>query len=536
MKKVVFETFKKALLLALTSALLASCGSAPETDENTLLRGNSGEPGTLDPHLAGSTPEIIIINDLFLGLMTQDSYGSVILGAAADYSVSEDGKEWRFTLRDDLVWSDGVAMTSDDFLFSFRRALDPQTASPTASLLYPIKNAERVNTGELDPAELGVSTPDPLTIVFELEEATPYFDKLLVVPASMPVPRHIIQSESEQWSRPPNAVSNGAFKLSSWTPRVDTIVEKNIHFFAHETVKLNAVKYIPTEDLTTQLRRFRAGEIDLGLNFPPSQAEWVRDNLTDSIQIFPILGTYYYPINLASPKLSDINVRRALTIAVDRKILSERLLVSGEVPAYSLVPPGFENYPEAKSPDYLAMTIEERQAEARTLLLNAGFNDQAPLEIEIRYNMTEEHQAVAVAVSAMWNAIGVKTQLLSTESRTHFKDLSIGEYDVGRAAIFPLYVDPTAVLSAFEGDNVVNNYSGYNNPAFDEMIRVANSIMDPAERGEQLSRAEDLAMSDYPVIPIYHYVSKRLVSTRVKGWQNNPTGTHLSRYLWLEEK
>lgn len=531
------------LSVAVLAVSLVGCGSDDNgnlrnqsgSSENFLLRGNSGEPGTLDPHLARTSPEFIIVADLFTGLITQSVDGVYQPGLADNYTVSEDGLTWTFTLREGITWSDGVAISSEDFLFSFRRVMDPATASTSASLLYPIKNARAVNAGESSPTSLGVSAPDPKTVIFELEHPTPYFESLLAGSSAMPVPKHVIDAHGDRWARPPHAVSSGPFLLSDWSPRVHVEVSKNEKFYDAHTVKLDGVRYLPTEDLATQLKRFRAGELDIGLNFPPSQTEWVRKNLAESIRIFPIYGTYYYPFNLTSPKFSDPKTRRALNIAIDRKAITDRLLGSGETPAYSFVPPGFENYPEPTKPDYAAEPMADRQAEARRLLADAGYNEANPLQVEIRYNMHEEHQAIAVAIAGMWNAVGIETELLSTEMRTHFKDLAIGEFEVGRAAMWANYPDPKAFLVAFASNNKSENYSKYSDAAFDEMLEQTDTVFDPAARGAALKSTENYALAEYPVIPIYYYVSKRLVSTRVKGFKENSVGTHLSRYMSLEE-
>lgn len=529
-------------LMVLCFGALAACSGdqsaargVASSDESVLLRGNSGEPGTLDPHLVRSGPEFIIVNDLFVGLFSQASDGEVIPGSAQSHEISDDGLTWTFNLRDDLMWSDGTPITSEDFLYSMRRALLPQTAAPNASLLFPIKNAVAVNAGSADAETLGVAAPDETTVIFELERPTPYFGRLLLSSIAMPVPRHIIEAHGQQWSRPPHAVSNGAFVIKDWQPRVHVETERNQRFYDAENVRLEGVRYIPTEDLSTQLKRFRAGEIDIGLNFPPSQAEWVKRNLSDSIRIFPIYGTYYYPFNLETPKFQDRRVREALNIAIDRETIVERILGSGEQVAYSFVPPGFENYPQIPLPGYASEPLSDRQARARQLLQDAGYSADEPLEVEIRYNMTEEHQAIAVAVSNMWNAIGVDSKLLSTETRTHYRDLALGEFEIGRTAMFANYADPHAFLMAFSSRNKADNFSGYDSQQFEAALDASSEAASAVERGVLMSEAEQIALDDYPVIPLYFYVSKRLVNPRVNGWKNNPVGTHLSRYMWLED-
>lgn len=530
--------FKLWLTVAVIAALVGwslLSGTDNRSSDELLLRGNSGEPSTLDPHLSRNSAELIIVNDLFVGLFSQDSHGRIVPGSASSHTVSGDGRVWTFTLRDGLQWSDGKAMSADDFVYSFRRVLDPATAAPNASMLYPIKNAEKINAGELPPERLGVTAADDNTVRIELEQPVPYFDKILVNSVSLPVPRHAIEKYGSKWTRPPNSVSNGAFVVNQWSPRVYVEALKNPNFYDAEKVRLKGVRYIPTEDLSTQLKRFRAGELDIGLNFPPTQANWIKTNLADEIRMFPIVGTYYYPINLRSPKMQNKSVRLALNMAVDRKVITEKIMGSGELPAFSLVPPGFENYRSLAAPEYAGWTMERRREEARSLLASAGYNKANPLRFELRYNMTEEHQAIAVAIADMWLSVGVKVNLLSTEARTHFRDLSTGEYEIGRAALFAYYHDPKSFLFTLAAANKAENYTGYNNPAFDQLIAKSDIVKDEEARGQMLQQAEVLAMSDYPAVPLFHYVSKRLVSKRVRGWQNNPVGTHLSQYLYLEE-
>lgn len=534
MRKRRIRTWIVGLVLAALVGLTVFSGSDNVSSDDVLLRGNSGEPSTLDPHLVQNSAEFIIVNDLFVGLFSQAADGSVIPGIAESHTVSEDGLVWTFNLREGLQWSDGVALTSEDVLYSFRRALTPETAASQASMLYAIKNAEAANSGAMEPDQIGVTAPDARTIVIELERPTPYFDRMLLTSAAMPVPRHAIEEHGRSWARPPNAVSNGAFVLSSWSPRVYVEALRNPRFYEVDTVRLEGVRYIPTEDLDTQLKRFRAGELDLGLNFPPSQADWVRTNLKDEVRIFPIYGTYIYAMNTEAEAFTDPRVREALAIAIDRSTITDRLLGSGEQPAYSIVPPGFENYPGPTKPAYADQSLDERRTLARQLLAQAGHDDGNPLTFELRYNMTEEHQMIAVAIADMWRTIGVEASLLSTEARTHFRDLASGEYQIGRAALFANYADPRAFLATFFTDDR-NNYSSFTNGGFDRLLLESDGILNPQDRAAKMQEAELVAMEQFPVIPLYHYVSKRLVSRRVQGWENNPVGTHLSRYLWLEE-
>ena len=301
-------------------------------------------------------------------------------------------------------------MTSEDFVFGMRRILAPEIAAAYASILYPIKNAEALNSGTLAGMEnLGVQAIDDYTLQITLENPTPYFITQLAHLTSYPVPKHVVEALGDDWVKPGNIVSNGALVLAEWSPQSHIKAVKNPMFFDADNVKIEIVFYYSTEDRSAALRRFRAGELHMNQDFPADQMDWLRENLPVETRIAPYLGIYYYAVNLMNAPLDQTAIRQALSMAIDRETIVDYVMRTGEVAAYSFVPPGVGNYGDPVQSDWAGLPMEERKTTARALLAQAGFGDNNPLEVEIRYNTSENHKKVAIAVTAMWQTIGVRS-------------------------------------------------------------------------------------------------------------------------------
>ena len=316
--------FVTLLLLLLVGPLAA---------KQVFTRSTNGEVETLDPHRISTMAERPIVQELFEGLVSADVEGNPIPGAATNWEVSEDGLTYRFELRPNLTWSDGVPVTAADFVLSLRRFADPRTANPLAGQLFVIRNARAVFTGDLPPEDLAVSAPDARTVAIQLEHRAPYFPELLLA-RGLPVPRHVLERYGDAWTRPGNMVSNGAFVLSERVPQSHVKVSRNPRFREASTVALDEVFFVANEDLATGVRRFRSGEIDMALNFPQSQLEFLRENYPTAIRLPPYLAYEYYAFNVTRPPFDDVRVRRALSMAIDREVLVTRLLRTGDRPAH----------------------------------------------------------------------------------------------------------------------------------------------------------------------------------------------------------
>lgn len=511
-------------------AVMLTLSFTTSLQADTLRLAIMGEPASLDPHKISGTWENDVVGDLFEGLLTEAADGTRIPGVAASWDISDDGTVYTFTLRDDAKWSDGEPVTADDFVFAYQRILTPATAADYAYLLYPIKNAEAVYTGEADASTLGVEAIDATTLQVTLERSTPYFLEQLSHYTAYPVPRHAVEAHGNQWSRPGNMVSNGAFQLTEWQSQTRITASRNPYFHDADAVALDEVVYFPIEERNTALNRFRAGEIDIAREFPTQQYQWLQDNLPDAVQVAPYLGIYYYVFNARDGHATaDPRVREALSLAVRREVITNHILGTGEVPAYSFVPPNVSHY-AAPSLNFADLSQDERLERARELLQEAGYGPDNPLELMLRYNTSEDHRKVAIAVAAMWKPLGIDVELYNAEVAVHYADIRQGDFDVARAGWIGDYNDAQNFLSLLES-NVSNNYGAYSSPEFDALMSEAANTQDIDERAALMAEAEAIALDNSATLPIYYYVSRNLVSTDLVGWETNIEDIHRSRWV-----
>ncbi|WP_210341568.1 peptide ABC transporter substrate-binding protein [Methylopila capsulata] len=526
-----FVTSLRRLALACLALLFATAASA----EVVYDRGNSGEPETLDPHLVSTVQEANLMRELFEGLTAHDGRADVVPGVAERWEVSDDGRTWVFTLRPDARWSNGDPVTAEDFAFSLRRILDPSFAAKYANLLYPILNAEKVNKGEAPREALGVVARDARTLEIRLERPTPYFLELLTHQTTYPVHRASVERFGRDWLKPGRMVTNGAYRLAENLPNDHIRLEKNPFFHAASEVAIDVVNYVPLEDRGAALRRFQTGEIQSYDDVPAEQIAFIRRTLGDQLRIAPYVGVYYYAVNVRKAPFSDPRIRRALSMALDREFIADKVWAGTMLPAYGWVPPGFDGYAPVEA-SWRAMSQLEREDAASALLKQAGYGPGAKrLEVEIRYNSSENHQNTATAIADMWKAIGVSTRLINSDGKTHFAHLQNGgDFDVARAAWIADYRDPQNFLFLGLSDNVGFNYPGWKSPPYDALVKASDDIADPAARLATLGKAEAILVDEQPMIPILFYASKALVSHRLKGWEDNVMDIHPTRYLRLE--
>jgi oligopeptide transport system substrate-binding protein len=502
-------------------------------EEQVVRRGNGEEPATLDPHRAVGVPSSHILRDLFEGLTTESPQGDVIPGTALRWNISRDARTYTFYLRRDLIWSNGDALTAEDFVFSLRRAADPATAANSARMLLPILNAREVLGGELPAEELGVALLDEYTLQITLTGPTPYFLGLLTNPIAYPVNRRNLEEHGDQFSRPGNLVSNGAYVLAQWVPRVQIELQKNPAFREADHTIIERVHYYPIEDHSTEVKAFRAGEIDWTNEVPNNQFGWLRKNYPDELVISPWMGSYFFGFNLTQePFINNPSLRMALILAIDRQILAEKVAQFGEQPSYALVPPGMDGYVPF-SPEYADWSQAERDHEARRLYEQAGYSDERPLRIEIRYNTSENHKKMALAVASMWKQVlGVNTTLVNEEFRVFLQNRAQKVLtQVFRAGWVSDYNDPYSFLELFRTGHGRNDY-GYSNSTFDALLDQIGTERVRARRERLMFEAERVLMTDNVIIPVYTYVTKRLVSPALKGWQNNVMDHHQTRHMF----
>jgi oligopeptide transport system substrate-binding protein len=528
------EAIRKLLLPAVAAAGLFA-GAFTAQAETVLHRGNGAEPETLDPQKSTGVPEANIQYELFEGLTTYSPDGKVVPGVAEKWEISDDGKTYTFHLRDSK-WSDGSPVTAGDFVYTLRRLVDPATASDYAYIIDDIANATDIRNGkEKDLTKLGAEAVDDHTLKITLAHSTPYFLGLLRHASVLPVNEKSIKAHPDDWTKPGNLVSNGAYMLTEWTPQASLTMVKNPNYYGADKVKIDKVVYYPTEDLGEEFKRFRAGELDVTYDTPSDQMKYVEANMKDQFQNSPYLGTYYYVINLTKEPLGkQRDLREALALAIDRETLVEKITQAGELPAYSWVPPGLHGY-DQQFVDFKDLDKKARIAKAAALLLKNGYTPLNPLKVDILYNTSENHKKIAVAIQSMWKAIGVKATITNQEWKVYLGTRHDKQYQVARAAWIGDYEDPTTFLTMFLSDAGDQNDAGYNNPEYDKLVKDSAKETDPDKRMKMLEQAEDIFLKDLPIIPIYHYTTKHMVSPKLVGWEPNVLDYHLARDLSFKD-
>jgi oligopeptide transport system substrate-binding protein len=511
-------------------------GPAPEILAATqvLHRGNGEEPQTLDPHRAEGVPAANVLRDLFEGLTTTAPDGRIVPGAAGRWDISRDGLTYTFYLRPDGRWSNGDPLTADDFVYSFRRSVNPDTAAAYGRMLAPIENAESILAGDLPPERLGVEALNERTVQIRLQHPTPYFLGLLTHASTYPVHRPTVTRFGDDFVQPGNLVSNGAYELVDWVPRSRIVLERNAQWRAAEDVVIERVVFYPIEDENTEFQRFRVGDLDWTDQVPSNQFRWLRRNLTQALSVSPWFGTYFFGFNLTRPPFEDSPaLRKALNLAVDREILTDKVTQFGEIPTFNLVPDGLPDY-DPPTPDYAALSQDQREEMARELFAQAGYSDGSPLEVELRYNTSENHRKIAVAIAAMWKQVlGVRTRLVNEEFRVFLQNRRLKRNtEVFRAGWIGDYQDPYSFLELFHSRHRRND-AGYDNARYDRLLdRIATERI-PARRRNLMVEAERMLLEDQVVLPVYTYVTKRLVNPLLKGWAPNVMDFHPSHHMFF---
>lgn len=503
-------------------------------DVQHLRRDNYGEIQTLDPHTAEGVPSSNVHRDLYEGLTLEAPNGDVIPGGAESWTISDDGLVYTFKIRKNGGWSDGTPVTAHDFAYGLQRSANPATASKYSQILAPIVNAEEVVAGTKPVDSLGVKVLDDYTLQITLKGPTPYFLGLLNHASTYPMPVGYAAADSENVFRPGKLITNGAFKLTEWVIQSHMTLERNPHYWDNANNKIDKVSFIPIEDQSTALKRYRAGEIDMTNDIPFESFNWIRDNLDDEFIVAPYLGIYYYGFNLTKPPFKDnLPLRKALSLAIDRDILTAKVTGAGQIPFYSWVPVGVNNYSNAV-PAEASLSKADREALAKQLYAEAGYDADNPLTVEIRYNTHENHKKVAIAIAAMWNQVlGLKATLVNEEWKVFLENRKQKQVtQVFRAGWIGDYNDPYSFLELMHSDHGIND-PGYSNPEYDELLTKIAAEGDPAQRRKYMQQAEAIFLADHAVMPIYSYVQPRLVKPHVGGYVPNILDHILSKNLYI---
>ncbi|ECC3872960.1 oligopeptide ABC transporter substrate-binding protein OppA [Salmonella enterica] len=511
------------ILAALMAASAANAADVPAgvqlADKQTLVRNNGSEVQSLDPHKIEGVPESNVNRDLFEGLLISDVEGHPSPGVAEKWE-NKDFKVWTFHLRKNAKWSDGTPVTASDFVYSWQRLADPNTASPYASYLQygHIANIDDIIAGKKPATELGVKALDDHTFEVTLGEPVPYFYKLLVHPSVSPVPKTAVEKFGDKWTQPANIVTNGAYKLKNWVVNERIVLERNPQYWDNDKTVINQVTYLPISSEVTDVNRYRSGEIDMTYNNMPIELfQKLKKEIPNEVRVDPYLCTYYYEINNQKSPFNDVRVRTALKLALDRDIIVNKVKNQGDLPGYSYTPP-YTDGAKLVEPEWFKWSQKKRNEEAKKLLTEAGFTADKPLTLDLLYNTSDLHKKLAIAVASIWRKnLGANVKLENQEWKTFLDTRHQGAFDVARAAWCADYNEPTSFLNTMLSDSS-NNTAHYKSPAFDKLIADTLKVTDDAQRSELYAKAEQQLDQDSAIVPVYYYVNARLVKPWVGGY------------------
>lgn len=524
----IFKTLGQAALVAglLTTTMMTATYAAnvPEgtklAEEQVFRYRVLDAINSLDPQVVEDVDSANVVNSLFEGLFSEDAEGNPVPGVAESYTANADNSVYTFKLRDSK-WSNGDPVTANDFVFAWRRAVDPALASPYAYFvgLAGVKNADDIVAGKLKPEDLGVKAIDDKTLEVTLSGSIPYFVKTLAHATLFPVPQKVVEQFGKDWTKPENIVVNGAYKLAENTPGERVVIERNQDYWDDAKTVINRVEFLTINDENQGLTRYLAGEVDQ-TDIPAGQYPKLKEQYPNEAFSVPNLCTYYFSINMtdsAPEPLKDQKVREALYLALDRDVLVNNILQGGQEPAYTFTPPKTAGFTAPEAPAS-KMTQEERDAKAKELMEAAGYGKDNPLKFEYIYNTSDAHKKIATVVSQMYKEkLGVEMTIRDMEFATLLDTRHQHNYAVARNAWCGDYNEASTFLSLMDSKSSQND-SGYANADVDKLLAESKTSTDPNPLYTQI---EEKILADVPIIPVYFYTKVFMQKPTVKGWPYN---------------
>jgi len=489
---------------------------------------NTEEPGSLHPGKAQGTHDSWVLEHIFEGLTKKDANGNIVAGMAKEWKVSEDGLTYTFTLRDGVKWTNGDPVTAGDFEYAWKYALNPNTASDYAYILYPITGAEAYNTA--DPSKIsaeklkelenavGVKAINDKTLEVKLTAPTAYFTEMLSFYTYYPVNKKVQEANPNWYTNAETYVSNGAFKMTEWKHKESITVVKNEDYYDKAKIKLDGINFAMINSDITTWQMYENGELDLGFPLPQDVVAQLKSKNDPQLTIGNDLSTYFYRFNTTVKPLNNAKVRKALSMAINRSIITEQVTQGGQRPAFSFTPPGI---PDAEGKDFQAtnghlfeVNIEEAKKLLAEGLAEEGMNK---LTLTIIYNTDEGHKRIAEAVQSMWKEnLGVEVKLENMEFQVKIDREHALDYQVSRAGWIGDYIDPMTFLDMFLSDSSMND-TGWKNAQYDALIKDAQTTTDVVKRMNDLYAAEKILMEEMPIMPIYFYTQPYATKSNVTG-------------------
>lgn len=494
---------------------------------------------TMDPQLNSTVQGSIVLSNTFEGLVTFDQELNPVPGTAESWKISDDGLVWTFKIRENAKWSDGKSVTADDFVYAWRRAVDPEVPCDYSYMLDLVENAIPAYSGEVPPEELGVKAIDEKTLEVTLVSAAPYMIEIFGFPTLFPVRKDIIEQDPEGWAfKPELAISNGPFKLQEYAQNDVIKIVPNEHYWEKESVKLEEVNFAFISERSTALAAMEGEELD-GINDVPSQEIPRLQTERDDFSIEPYLGIYYYPFNVTKEPFDNLLVRKAFAYAIDRNAIVTTVTLGGQLPATGFIPTGVSHGGKdfrEEGGDYGIDPMTAQVEEARKLLAEAGYpNGEGFPEVTLQYNTDESHKKVAEAIQQMWKQnLNVHVELTNLEGKVHYPMLERGEYQVARAGWIGDYNHPMTFLDMFLSESG-NNHPQWRNKEYDQLINEIKTTSDEKKAEELMHKAEDMIMEDMIMIPIYYYTHPMMMGNYVKDWYRSPLGQIYFKNAYIEK-
>lgn len=539
-----------ALAATLGMSVLAGCGSksgdkGATASKQEITYNLGADPRTLDPALATDTTGMSILSNTSVGLVELDDKEKAVPGQAEKWDVSSDGLTYTFHLRKDLKWSNGDPVKASDYEYEWKRLLNPETGAEYAYALWYLKGGKAYNEGKGNADAVGVKATDDNTLVVTLESPTPYFLEMLSQPYYFAVDQKVVESNKDWAADAKTLVTNGPFKITSYTIKDSVVLEKNENYYDKDKVKLDKVTMKFVAEETSAWASYKSGQFDVVDSVPKAD---VQGALKDgSAKSFPNVATYFLSVNVsdkakavdpnAAKVLSDPKVRKALSIAIDRKAIVENVTKAGQVPAHGMVPLGIIG-PDGKEfnekTKYFGETADVEGA--KKLLAEAGYPDGQGLpNLQLLFNPESGHGDTMQAIQDMWKKIGVNAELQSQEWKVFLTTRVQKNFEIARDGWNADYVDPMTFLDMFLSTSDQNN-SGYANPAYDNAINAAKKELDPQKRFDLMHQAEDMLMNDMPIIPLYYYTRTIGIKDYVKGARVSVMNTIYFKTAYVEGK
>ncbi|MDD3265562.1 MAG: peptide ABC transporter substrate-binding protein [Burkholderiales bacterium] len=516
----------KKIILQLSMILLGTsiiaCSNKDKAEDKSTLRVDVGtEIPTFDPVLAEDGYTYRVINDLFAGLVDFDQANRPIAGMASSWDISSDGLIYTFHLRDGLKFSDGSQIKASDFVFSWKRLVNPKTGSSYAFLLKDVAGADAIIDGKASIDTLGISAPDDKTFIVKLSHPTNAFLNYITTPDAFVVSESAVKKYGSDWTKPQNIVTSGAYVLKEHVVNGYILVEKNPLYYQESIVSIPQVKYFPFIDANASISNYKTGALDTTWqNVPIDQYQTLKKQYPNELHTFPWERVEFLNLNMKLPKYANnAKLRQALAMSIDRDTLSSVVLGAGQTPLYGVVTPTIENgnYKDIRY-SWADLSQEQKNAKAKELYKEAGFSTDKPLEITLKYQTNDLYKKVMIAITSMWQSnLGIKVTLVNEERKMLSQDWKNANYDISQGTWGADYNSVTTYIPMFICNNG-NNRSHYCNPKYDALVAKAEATSDFAQQTALYKEALNIVMNDMPIIPLYEPTHQRLVAPRVQGY------------------